>query len=319
MKKVFKWIGIVLGVIFVLLGGAGLYVNYAPMPAYDVAKIDFTAVATPARLERGQKLATMLCADCHLDPATGAFTGKRLLEFPEAFGKFWAPNITGDKTHGIGSWSDADLVRLFRTSIHPSGRAVLPFMTRPLMSDEDMHALVSFLRSDHELVRARPVVDTASELALLGKFIVRTSIEPVSWDNRSVPHPDTTDKLALGKYLNAAIGCYGCHSNTMSVEYLEPEKTEGYLAGGKEMGDDKVSVITANLTKDPVHGLGKWTEAQFMRALREGFRPDNTLIRPPMPRFRELSDNELSALWHYLQTIPANPNPDRPQITAVNH
>jgi hypothetical protein len=61
-------------------------------------------------------------------------------------------------------------------------------------------------------------------------------------------------------------------------------------------------------------GLGQWTEADFVRALRTGQRPDQTAINPkamPWPVLGQMTDTELSALWLYLQSVPAKSHGNR--------
>jgi hypothetical protein len=69
----------------------------------------------------------------------------------------------------------------------------------------------------------------------------------------------------------------------------------------------------ANLTPDGATGLGDWTEADFIRALREGKRPDGSSLSPQMPwmAFGQMNDTELKALWLYLQSVPAQPYGNR--------
>lgn len=71
--------------------------------------------------------------------------------------------------------------------------------------------------------------------------------------------------------------------------------------------------FTANLTPDKETGLGEWTEEAFIQALRTGKhqgQPDGRDILPPMPwfNFREMSDNDLKAVWAYLRSLPAIKN-----------
>jgi hypothetical protein len=130
MRKFLKWTGRVLGVLLLLLGGYLLYLNFKQRPTFDVAKYDLKVIPTPERLARGQKLAELMCAECHLDPKTGAFTGTKQTEIPAIFGQAWAQNITQDKVHGIGNWSDGDIARLLKTGLKPDGTLLLPFMLR---------------------------------------------------------------------------------------------------------------------------------------------------------------------------------------------
>ena len=85
----------------------------------------------------------------------------------------------------------------------------------------------------------------------------------------------------------------------------------GNLSGGKVAGDPNMPIV-ANVTPHET-GLKGWTEADFIRSLREGRRKDGTEILPQMPwkAYGQMSDTELKALWAYLQTVPAVEKGDR--------
>jgi mono/diheme cytochrome c family protein len=70
--------------------------------------------------------------------------------------------------------------------------------------------------------------------------------------------------------------------------------------------------VAANITPDRETGIGRWTDAQLGRAIREGIRPDGSLIGPPMPfeDYRHLSDRDLAAIVAYLRAQP----PTRQQL-----
>ena len=65
-----------------------------------------------------------------------------------------------------------------------------------------------------------------------------------------------------------------------------------------------------NITPDRATGIGGWTDAQIARAIREGIRPDGSLIGPPMPigLYRGLADDDLAAMVAYLRSVPAVSN-----------
>jgi mono/diheme cytochrome c family protein len=77
-------------------------------------------------------------------------------------------------------------------------------------------------------------------------------------------------------------------------------------AGGRVFGNTGLRAVTPNITPDLETGIGGWTEAQFADAMRNGRRPDGTLIGPPMPvdAYRGISDRDLSAIWAYLRGVP---------------
>ena len=100
-----------------------------------------------------------------------------------------------------------------------------------------------------------------------------------------------------------------CHSNTEKPEFFEIEKTENFLSGGSEMSDGKNIIMTPNISSSKAHGIGKWSELQFVRAMRDGFKPDGKPLRPPMPRFNELSYEEMQAIFVYILSTKPNETP----------
>jgi mono/diheme cytochrome c family protein len=118
-----------------------------------------------------------------------------------------------------------------------------------------------------------------------------------------------------GRYLATALfQCYGCHSaDFKSNDDLRPERSKGFFGGGNPMTDPSGGVVrSANLTPDPDTGLGRWTEEQFRRALLEGIGPDGQALRYPMVRMKGLPDEDVSAIFAYLRSIP----PIRHQVPA---
>src|SRR5262249_55227078 len=63
-------------------------------------------------------------------------------------------------------------------------------------------------------------------------------------------------------------------------------------------------IYSANITFDEETGIGKWSEADFSSALREGFRPDRTALRSPMSPMPQLTESDVAAIFSYLRTVP---------------
>jgi mono/diheme cytochrome c family protein len=111
-----------------------------------------------------------------------------------------------------------------------------------------------------------------------------------------------------GKYLVESIaGCGNCHT---------PQGSNGpilsrALSGGPPMVEGKLfTAQPSNLTSDRETGLGRYSDAQLKVMIREGKRPDGTLIGPPMPFnfYRGMADADLDAIVAYLRTVPAVKN-----------
>jgi hypothetical protein len=78
------------------------------------------------------------------------------------------------------------------------------------------------------------------------------------------------------------------------------------LAGGTRFQEGFGVACASNITPDPETGIGKWTDEQIIVAIREGRRPDGTIIGPPMPiaLYRGLSDADARAIVAYLRARP---------------
>jgi mono/diheme cytochrome c family protein len=108
-----------------------------------------------------------------------------------------------------------------------------------------------------------------------------------------------------GEYLAKAGGCVGCHT----------EEKEGAtpFAGGRALETPFGTFFGPNITPDKTAGIGNWTEADFIRALRQGDRPDGKNYFPafPYPSFTKIVDADLKDLWAYLRTLPPSAKPSR--------
>ena len=106
-----------------------------------------------------------------------------------------------------------------------------------------------------------------------------------------------------GLYLSKAGGCVGCHTQATK----DPKDAVPY-AGGRALKTPFGTFYGPNITPHPQAGIGKWSEADFIRAMREGRRPDGAHYFPafPYPSFTGLTDADLRDLWAYLRTLPSS-------------
>jgi len=114
-----------------------------------------------------------------------------------------------------------------------------------------------------------------------------------------------TGNAARGEYLAKAGGCLGCHtaSGQGAVAY----------AGGRELKTPFGTFFGPNITPHPVHGIGRWSETDFRKAMRDGIRPDGAHYFPAFPytSFTKIVDEDLRHLWAYLRTLPPSDRPSR--------
>ncbi|WP_439580786.1 c-type cytochrome [Elioraea sp.] len=125
----------------------------------------------------------------------------------------------------------------------------------------------------------------------------------------AVPALADTPQVARGQYLvDVVMQCGTCHDTPDARGRADPAMRQ---AGGRVFANVGLRAVTPNITPDPDTGIGAWTAAQFADAMRNGRRPDGSLIGPPMPveAYRGISDGDLAAVWAYLRTIPPVRNP----------
>jgi mono/diheme cytochrome c family protein len=109
-----------------------------------------------------------------------------------------------------------------------------------------------------------------------------------------------------GEYLAKAGGCVGCHT--------EDKQDAQAFAGGRALKTPFGTFYGPNITPDPDAGLGRWTEADFIRAMRLGDRPDGANYFPAFPytSFTKVTEGDLKDLWAYLRTLKASSRASQP-------
>lgn len=261
---------------------------------YAIAGATLPDSAETEAVEHGRHLAlTRGCVDCH-----GAdLAGKVFLDAPP--GRFDASNLTGG---GRGARYDLALFeRAVRHGVGPEGQPLrfMPSSDYAGLSDADVVALYAFVHGLPPVTRELPptqVRPLGAVLFLFGQFPLFAA-EQIDHARRApAAAPPAAVDAVYGRYV--AQTCTGCHG--------------AGLSGGHVPGTPPDFKDAANLTPHET-GLKGWTEADFLRALDEGKRPDGGAIDKFMPweTFGKLDAVEKKALWAYLQTVPAKPRGDR--------
>lgn len=308
IRRFTRRLGQVFAALVALAALLALYVEVDGIPRYMPETVDGRVEVTAARVERGRELASLLCVDCHADPQTGRLTGKHLADLPPQFGEIYSNNITAHPDKGVGRWTDGQLRYFLRTGVRPDGQYVPPYMIKlPHASDEDLDAIVAYLRSDDPAVAPADVDPPGvTRVTFLTKALTHTVFKPLPYPTAPKVAPPRSDRVAYGRYLVFTLDCYTCHSADFTkMNVLEPEKSVGYMGGGNAMKrHDGSDIHTPNLTADDETGIGRWSEADFVRALRQGFRPDGRVLSYPMLPKPELDEDEAAAIYAYLRTVP---------------
>ena len=135
--------------------------------------------------------------------------------------------------------------------------------------------------SGMSLVRGRQLAAVA--------FLVLAAVLPAAAQSR--------EQIARGKYIfGAAAGC-GCHTLP---------KGEALNAGGRKHDGPFGTVYASNITPDPTNGIGKWTDAQIITAIRSGRRPNGERLIPvhPYTVFNGMAEQDLQDVVAYLRSVP---------------
>ena len=113
-----------------------------------------------------------------------------------------------------------------------------------------------------------------------------------------------------GEYLSKAGGCLGCHT----LEAKDPKDKPVPYGGGRALKTPFGTFYGPNITPHPEAGIGRWSEADFLRAMREGRRPDGSNYFPafPYPSFTLITDADLRDLWAYLRSLPPSSRQSEP-------
>jgi mono/diheme cytochrome c family protein len=253
-----------------------------------------TIPADAAAVARGKHVAGAMgsCTLCH-----GQDLGGEMLSDDGPMGTLAAPNLTSGKG-GLGAtFTDADWVRGIRHGVHRDGTTLLimPCEAFVHMNERDLGDLIAYLKQLPPVDREMPRVHLSPigrTLLVLGKFSVLIAEKTPRLPYPAVVEPGPT--AAYGRYLANFTGCHGCH---------------GFgLSGGRVAGPPDVPPAS-NLTPDPTTGIAQWTQDDFARALRQGVRPDGRSIDTfmPWPYFAGLTDDEVTALWLHVRSVPPRP------------
>ena len=238
MKKIFKGLGYLLLSVVLLIFCFVSFLEIRGIPKYDTPKIpDIKVEITPKRVETGAKIASVQCIFCHKSP-DGKVSGKLVTDMPPEFGEIHSANITKSKEHGIGNWTDGEIIYFLRTGVRKNGQYAPIYMPKyPHLSDEDMKCVVAWLRSDQPAVNASDAATVKPSPSLLVKFLCMVAFKPLPYPTGIIPQPDTSNTIEYGKYLVVGrYDCWTCHSaDFKTLNFIEPEKTPGYCGGGNLM------------------------------------------------------------------------------------
>jgi mono/diheme cytochrome c family protein len=314
--------GILATVVAVALIGVALYVARTWDRVYDVPLTEVRISTDPAVLAQGEYLiyGPAHCIDCHgpadaieklregvKAPLSGGF---RLALGP--LGAVYAANLTPDPETGIGRYSDAQIARMMRWSVRPNGRASIdPLMPFGNMSDDDLVAVISYLRAQPPVRNAVP----PNDWTLMGKVV--KSFVSIAKPRRSIDPPPTAPRGATkerGEYLARYVAdCVGCHTARDPNTFVA---TGPDFAGGFEMepaplpgADPTIWFRTPNITPAAGSALMKFPDREtFIARFQKGGRqfPGTAM---PWEGFARMTTEDISAVYEFLHSLSPQDGP----------
>jgi mono/diheme cytochrome c family protein len=288
MRRVVKWLGVAIAALVLAAGGvlavAWLHAERAMARVYPIDDAPLALAADAGSIAHGRHLFdTRGCGDCH----DGFGQGRMVFESGPLM-RLVAPNITPRRLAARG-YDAAAIAAAIRHGVRADGTPLrfMPSTDWSELSDADTAALVSYIGTlpDSDNDPGTLEVRWLARVLHLFDRLPLLPAEAIDHRPRRRGAPAVAVSVEYGGYI--AQTCAGCH------------RTD--FAGGPPIAPGTPPV--ANLTPA---ALGAWSEADFLRAMREGRRPDGRELDGLMPwrMFAKMTDTELRALWRYLQQLP---------------
>lgn len=209
-----------------------------------------------------------------------------------------ASNLTPDDATGLGTWSEAEIVRAIRNGVRKDGRLLAPAMPYVWfndMSDADAFAVARYLKSLPPV--SHPVRQDYNLVFRFGRTFL---LHPAP--AHAVAETPRGATAEYGGYLSQHAGlCAECHTPRGG---LKDEADKSRLFAGAAPKDFPAN--PSNLTPDNATGTGTWSEAAFVQTIRTGIDPRGMHLHPFMPWHQNarMTDDDLRAIYRFLRTVP---------------
>ncbi|MGZ8424403.1 MAG: c-type cytochrome [Candidatus Binatia bacterium] len=249
------------------------------------------------------------CA-CHTEPKGVHNAGARPFQIP--LGTVYSTNLTSDNDTGLGNWTDQQIIDAIIKGLRKDGSRQLPLMPYTLysgMAQEDLKALVAYLRSLKPVKKATPELKTSTPF--MRSVVTELWLKAFGTFYES-PAQAPKSGIERGKYLTNHVAiCGDCHTprNSFGV----PNQSL-YMAGSPK--DGPIGELVPNITPDKETGIGDWKREDISELLLTGTKPDydnvqglmEEVIRGTTHGYKDMTKEDALAIADYLKSIPAIKN-----------
>jgi mono/diheme cytochrome c family protein len=242
---------------------------------------------------------------CHTPKDGPVNAGGRPLKTP--YGTFYGTNITPDPVHGVGNWTDQQIIAAIRLGVRPDGSVMSPVMPYPAfneMSDQDVNDLVAYLRTLPPVARANQPHELSVPFPGLAMRVWRW----LFFTPRNASPQAPPAGIERGRYISEHLAhCQECHTPRTIFGTLDRSRD---LAGNADGIDGEIS---PNITPEPKTGIGEWTEEELVALLQTGFKPNFDNVQGLMALvidgvseggYKDITQEDAMAIAHYVKSVP---------------
>ena len=270
------------------------------------------AQASNVLVAKGQYIFALAggCA-CHTEPKGTPHAGARA--FPIPFGTVYSTNITQGKETGLGDWTDQQIHAAMVKGIRKDGSRILPVMPYEKysgMAQEDMQAMIAYIRTLKPVKKATPALKTWAPFArslgtplflqVFGKF-------------NAAPPQAPKSGIQRGRYLVDHVAlCGDCHTPR---NFIGAPNQSLYMGGASEK-NGPLGEAVPNITPDKETGIGDWRRQDIAELLLTGIKPDSDNVQGLMYEviqgtphgYKDMKKEDALAIADYIKSIPAIKN-----------
>lgn len=293
MKKILKWMGIVILTLVTLAASTAFYLQNTLknrlVKQYNIAPKVIDIPTDSTALAAGKIWVTALCSDCHGENLAG-----NVMINDSGLGIISAPNITSG---GVGKiYTDLDWEKAIRHGVAKDGRSLRIMSSKYLhyMTDEHIGQLIAYLKTvpaaTSELPESKTTLlcDVLIQVGAFGDDVIPA--EQIDHKSPSHTAPPKEPTVAYGDYLVKVTGCRSCHGKELN---------------GAKHPDPAVTIPASNLT--PGGPLAAFGQDGFIKTMRTGTTPMGKQMDPKHMPWKQLGtydDVQLKAIYAYLMSLP---------------